>query len=293
MAVSSGTTTRLRVWLLLAPALLLVAGLFVAPLGLGVLESLGFQPYLESWSWTGAHYATLVHDPAVRASLLLTARITVLATGVSVVLALAVAQLVRASRWGRRVLTVLTQAVLPVPHLAGVLAMTLLLAQSGMLSRLAHAVGLAADPQDFPALTQDGFGWAILAEYVWKETPFLTLAVLGALAREVPEFEDVARTLGAGAWHRFSRVTLPLVAPSLAAAAVIVAAFTLGSYEVPALLGRPYPATLPVVAYQRYTDTDLLVRPQAYAIATVLTVVTGLLAWTSLRMTERLTGVRR
>jgi len=39
---------------------------------------------------------------------------------------------------------------------------------------------------------------------------------------------------------------------------------------VPLLLGRPYPATLPVVAYQLYRDTDVTSRPEAMAVAVVI-----------------------
>ena len=48
---------------------------------------------------------------------------------------------------------------------------------------------------------------------------------------------------------------------------MLVLAFTVGSYEVPFLLGRPFPATLPVVAYQQFRDPDLAARPLAMAIA--------------------------
>ena len=51
-------------------------------------------------------------------------------------------------------------------------------------------------------------------------------------------------------------------------------AFAAASYEVPRLLGRPFPATLPVVAFERFQDTDLGVRPEAMAMATILAVLT-------------------
>lgn len=280
----------LGVALLLAPALLIVVGLFGAGLVLGVLTSLGYQPYLDGWSWTTANYTHLLHDPAVRASLVLTVRTAVLATVGCAAGGLVIAMLVQSTRHGRRVLTGLLQVGLPVPHLVGALAMSLLLAQSGLLSRLTHAAGLTGAPADFPALTQDGFGWAILAEYMWKESPFVALVVLSALARGVAPLPDVAATLGAGPWQRFRYVVLPLVTPALAAASVIVFAFTFGSYEVPAVLGRPYPAALSVVAYQRFTDADLSTRPQAFAIGVVIAVVVALLVAASLRLVERLAG---
>lgn len=281
-----------RVALLLAPAFLVVGVLFLGGLGLGVAQSLGYQPYLDDWSWTLRHYTGLVDDPAVRASLGLTARIAVLSTALSAVAGLGIALLIRSTARGRRLITTISQLALPVPHLVGAFAMTLLLSQSGLLSRLAHAVGLTGQPADFPALTQDAFGWAIVAEYVWKESPFVAVVVLAALVREIEAMEDVALTLGARPWQRFRAVLLPLVAPSLAAAGVIVFAFTFGSYEVGAVLGRSFPAPLPVVALQRYSDSDLAIRPQADAISVLIAVVTAVAAWACLRLVDRLTVPR-
>ena len=70
----------------------------------------------------------------------------------------------------------------------------------------------------------------------------------------------------------------------------LVFAFTAGSYEVPYLLGRPYPATLPVVALQDYRDTDLTVRPQAMAVAVVITLLTTVLVIAYLALAKRLSG---
>lgn len=269
--------------LLLAPAAVVVLGLFLAGLALGVAQSLGYQPYLPGWSWSALAYRQLWQDPAVRASLGLTAWLALASTSLAAGLGLALAHLLHTTRRGRRALAALLQIGLPVPHLAGALAISLLLSQTGLLSRLAHAAGWTGAPADFPALTQDRFGWAIVAEHTWKEAPFVALVVLAALTRTAGEFQDVARTLGARPWQRFRHVTVPLVAPSLAAASVVVFAFTIGSYEVPAVLGRPYPAPLSVVAYQRYTDTDLTARPQAFAITVVLAAaVIGLIGFVGL-----------
>ncbi|HEU4675642.1 MAG TPA: ABC transporter permease subunit [Motilibacteraceae bacterium] len=282
----------LRTGLLLAPALLVVVVLFLGGLALGALQSFGYQPFLPGWHWTLSSYTGLWHDPAVRASLFLTLRVSVLATAVSATLAVACALLIRRTRRGRNLLTVLFQSTLPVPHVVGAVAMLLLLGQSGFLARLLHLVGLVGAPASAPALVTDGFGWGILAEYVWKETPFIGVVVLAALSRGVDELEDVGRVLGASAWQRFRSITLPLVAPAVLAGSVIVFAFAFGSYEVPYLLGRTYPATLPVVAYQRFTDSDLTARPEAMAISMVVALVATVLVLAYVRLTESLLGRR-
>lgn len=283
MRLRQGTRTAL----LLAPALLVVMVLFLGGLGLGVAASLGYQPFLPHTPLTLDAYRGLLHDVEVRRSLVLTVRTAVLATGVSSVLAVVGALLLRATRRGRRLATFVFQLNLPVPHLVGAAAMLLLLGQSGLLARVLHAVGLVGAPASAPELTNDAFGWSILAEYVWKETPFIGVVVLAALSAGVEELEGAARTLGAGAWARFRFVVLPVLVPAVVSTSVIVFAFTFGSYEVPLLLGRPFPATLPVVAYQAYSDTDLTARPRAMAIAVVLAVVVTLAVLAYTALTER------
>jgi len=277
-----------RIGLLLAPALLVVGVFFVGGVAQAVAQSFGYQPYLTGARLSPAAYTTLWSDPAVRASLLLTARVAVLSTFAAAVLAVAAALLIRRLGRSRGWVTGLFQANLAAPHLVGALCMMLLLSQSGLLSRLSHALGWTAGPAEFPALTGDWFGWSIIAEYVWKETPFLTVIVLAALTRGVSDLEDAARSLGAGRWQRLTHVTMPILTPSLAAGSVLVLAFAAGSYEVPYLLGRPYPATLPVVALQYDNSTDLSARPEAMAVAVLIAVSTAIVAAAYLTLLTRL-----
>lgn len=277
----------MRTALLLAPALTVVLGLFVTGLALGVAASLGYQPFLPTAEIGLDAYRALLTDVEVRASIALTFRLALLATLISSVLGVLSALALRATRRGRRTATLLFQANLPVPHLVGAAAMLLLLGQSGLLSRVLFALGLVDSPADAPALTDDAFGFAILAEYVWKETVFIGVVVLAALSTGAAALEDAARTLGAGPWQRFRFVVLPLVTPAVVSTSVIVFAFSFGSYEVPLLLGQPFPATLPVVAYQAYSDPDLAARPRAMAIAVVLAVVVSAVVVAYSVLTER------
>ncbi|MGA8847422.1 MAG: ABC transporter permease subunit [Nocardioides sp.] len=277
---------RLRLLALLSPALVVVGVFFVGGVGQAVLQSLGRQPFLGESDWSLDAYRATFADPAFRASLGVTFRVVVLSTAASTALGVALALLVR--RHARGPLTTLLQSSLAVPHLVGALCIGLLLSQSGFISRLGVGAGLVDGAQDFPVLTNDAFGWGIIAEYTWKETPFVAVVALAALTPSVRALEDAARSLGAGRWRRFTSITLPLIAPPVAAASVLVASFAAASYEVPRLLGQSFPATLPVVALQRFQDTDLLVRPQAMAVATILAVLSLVLVAAYLGLVSRL-----
>lgn len=282
-----GLAEPVRIGLLLAPALMVVGVFFVGGVAQAVLQSLGRQPFLGETDWSLDAYRTTFADPAFRASLGLTLRVTVLSTAAATVLGVGAALLVR--RWARGPMTTLLQSTLAVPHLVGALCIGLLLSPSGLVSRLSSSVGQTDGAASFPVLTNDRFGWGIIAEYAWKETPFIAVVALAAMTAHVRDLEDVARSLGAGPLRRLGSVTLPLLAPPVAAASVLVAAFAAASYEVPRLLGQSFPATLPVVALQRYRDTDLLVRPQAMAVATILAVLSLVLVAAYLTLVSRLT----
>jgi putative spermidine/putrescine transport system permease protein len=276
----------LRIALLLAPALTVVVVLFGGGLVQAVAQSLGHRPFLPPQPLSLDAYRALVADPAVRAALGFTGRIGLLSTALAVVLGVAAALAVHRGRH-RRAGAALLQVTLPVPHAVAALAMVLLLGQSGTFSRLAAGTGLVAAPADFPALTQDAFGWGIVASFVWKEAPFVAVVALAALGG-VAEREDAARVLGASAAQRLRHVVLPALAPAVGAAGVLVFAFTVGSYEVPFLLGRPFPTTLPVVAYQLYREPDLASRPLAMAVAVLTAALAGACVLAYLALADRL-----
>lgn len=279
--------------LMLAPAIAVLGGLFAGGLGLALVQSLGYFPPTGERSFTPAHYGRLFFDGEFLASLGLTLTLataaTVLSAAAGFLLALALRELARRHPFFHTLL----QVPLAVPHLAMAVALINVIAPSGLVARLAYAVGLIAGPADFPALINDRYGVGIVIAYVLKETPFIAIMTLAVLLRVGDEYEQAARTLGASAWQRLRFVTLPMVAPATVSAALVVFAFIFGAFEVPFLLGRPYPAMLSVVAQRRYLSTDLTERPEAIALAVIIAVITGGLVWAYARLARALVGGER
>jgi putative spermidine/putrescine transport system permease protein len=263
----------MRLILALTPALAVVVLLFLGGWGLGLAQSLGWQPVLGQSQLTLAAYSNLLRRSDFLASLGLTLWIALASTVLSSVLAVAGALFLRRLVWGRRWATFAFQLNLPIPHAVGAVAMLLLLGQSGFLARLSHLAGLIERPAQFPALLFDPLALGIILEYSWKATTFIGITVLASLLAIGEDYEATAQTLGAGPWQRLRRVILPLISPSLAAAAVLSFAFAVGAFEVPFLLGQRYPSALPVLAYRSYVDVDLNARPEAMAISMVITAI--------------------
>jgi putative spermidine/putrescine transport system permease protein len=262
-----------RIFLLLAPALLLLGGLFLAGLGLGLLRSLRYMPAIGLTEPDLAAYAAILTRPGFLASVALSLWIAGASTLISAGLALSAALLLRQTFPGRGLVGFLFQVNLTVPHVVGALGILYLVSQSGSFARLAHAAGMIAAPADFPALTHDPHAVGIILQYVWKEVPFIGLILLATLQTIAPGHEAAARSLGASPWQTFAHVLLPMLLPALGAASALVFAFALGAYEIPLLLGAHAPEALPVLAWRSFTDVDLASRPEAYAMAMVIALI--------------------
>ena len=266
----------LRLVLLLGPGLAVVLLLFGGGLALGLLQSLGHLPGAGLTRLEPAAFQRVLGDPDFPRSLVLTAYLSGVSTLLAAMAGVAAALVLHRLAGHSRLAHFVFQVPLTVPHLVVAVAMVFLLAPSGLLARLMVLAGLAEGPGDFPLLVHDPWGVGILAAYVWKEIPFIALMVLAALRQSGSELRDVGRTLAAGPWQRFRFITLPTLFPSLGAAALIVFAYTFGAFEVPFLLGRTYPLSLPVWAYRHYSDVDLLARPEGIALGLVIAAVVAL-----------------
>jgi len=277
---------RLKIALLLAPALLVIGVLFAGGLFTAVVQSFGYMPAIGQTDLSLDAYREVLTGEDFLDSLALTVYVAGASTGIATVLAVLAALALRRS--SGRVSSVVFQLPITIPHLVAAVGIALVVSQTGLGARLAAALGLIGEPRDFPALLYDEYSAGIILTYVWKEVPFVALVVLASLRGVAADLEDVARTLGASAWQRFWYVVFPVISPAVVAASLIVFAFTFGAFEVPYLLGKTYPTILPVMAYNEYRDIDLAARPVAMAINVLITLVTAAFAAAYLRLARDL-----
>ena len=277
---------RVKIALLLTPALLVIGILFAGGLFAAVVQSLGYLPALGQTKISLDAYREVLTGEDFVDSFLLTTYVAAASTGISTVLAVLAALALR--RAGGRLSAIVFQLPITIPHLVAAIGIALVISQTGLGARLAAVLGLIGEPGEFPALLYDRYSVGIILTYVWKEVPFVALVVLAALRGVAEELEEVARTLGANAWQRFWYVVFPVISPGIIAASLIVFAFTFGAFEVPYLLGRTYPTILPVMAYNEYRDIELTARPVAMAINVLIALITAVFAALYLRLARDL-----
>lgn len=276
------------VWLVLPTALVLTT-LFAGGFIFGILQSLGFFSVIAgSEERIGFEaYLNAFQNETVRAGIILTFRVAILSTLLSTIIALAISLMISRTKRFQSALIAITQFNIPIPHVVAATGILLTFSQSGIISRLTNHFGITDGSSGFPIVTNDPFGYGIIMSYLWKEVPFLCILILSALRGPVTNLDETAKTLGASYRFRLRKVILPYIFPSILSGTIIVFAFSFGSYEVPYILGQPYPSTVSVVAYQLYTNRDLANRPTAMALATITSVVIGLLVYAYMKLTQQ------
>jgi len=278
---------------LILPALLVVVLLFGGGFFFVAAESFGYSSAAAETGFTFANFFRLFTDREVIAAFYLTLFVTFAATLLSAICGLLTALWLRKKMRKSQLLSALLQFPLAVPHLAVSLLLLNILAPSGIFARFFYLFGLIETPADFPVLVADEYGIGIIFSYVLKETPFIALIVLTVLVRTGDDLEQVARNLGASAIQRFRFVTLPLTAPSLVFSSLIVWVFVFGAFEVPFILGRSYPAMLAVAVQRKFNGTDLTERPEALALAVLMTIITTIFVGVYLRLTKNFVGFEK
>ncbi len=252
----------------LAPVLLIVVGLFGAGLLSAFAESISLP---GAGTLTARYYLGVARDEEFWASLAFSLWVSVASTTMAAAAGVATALILSRLAAGRGLAYALLQVPLAVPHLAMAVAVLMLMAPSGWMARMVAITGWITAPADFPALVYDRYGIGIILAYVAKEAPFIAIVATALLVRVGPQYDRVAATLGASPWQRVRHVTLPMLAPGVVSASLMVFAFVFAAFETPFLLGRRYPAMLSVVAERRYLSLDLNDRPDAIAWALVMT----------------------
>lgn len=115
--------------------------------------------------------------------------------------------------------------------------------------------------------------WAILLAHVFFNYAVVVRTVGGLWSQLDPRQEEAARVLGAGRFAAWRRVTLPALAPAVAAAALMVFLFTFTSFGVVQILGGPAYSTLEVEVYRQ--TAQLLDLPTAAVLTMVQFVAVG------------------
>jgi putative spermidine/putrescine transport system permease protein len=251
-----GLLAGLSLMLLLAPTVIVIIASFTSAF------SLKFPPPGYSTRW---YLALWNESPEIIAAFKLSLQVAAIATGVSVLLAVAAALALarRRESWARAV-----EAVFLSPLMLPTLALGLALL---MLFNLA-GTGLSF--------------WTLVVGHIAITSPYIVRTTTASLVQLDRALLESARSLGASGWFTFRTVTLPLIAPGIAAGAFIAFMYSFDNVAVSLFLSDARSEVLPIRMWH-IIESNLDVR--AAAVSGVLIGATLLL----MLVMERLVGVSR
>lgn len=184
--------------------------------------------------------------------------------------------LTRMRRRPHVILLVLIMSALALSEVIVGFAWSVLLGRAAGISNILVWLGAMDEPQAY----QPSFV-AVLLGLCYIAFPYCILTLYPQLTRLDPEVTEAAQTMGASPWRTFWTVVVPIGRPMIMAGFLLVFVFTLGSYLIPAFLGRPQHWTLSVFISDQATFNANV--PFAAAMALFLTVlslgVVGLVMW--------------
>ncbi|WP_116115862.1 carbohydrate ABC transporter permease [Austwickia chelonae] len=224
-----GLVRRSRPWLLLAPALAILAVLMVWPLGKvvrlsfqdyglrelnrGTTNDIGWRNYAEILG-DGYLWRTVLPNTVVFAAVCV-----VLTVVVGTVVALFLKSLPTSLRF------VLCSAIMvawAVPAITGTYVWVFLFDPGdGLMTHLLGGLGLVETGRTNWFLDRTSFFAIATLNVVHHGFPFVAVTVLAGLLAVPDELYEAARIDGAGAWRQFRHVTLPMLRPLFAVVTIL------------------------------------------------------------------------
>lgn len=259
------------VWglLLLAPALALLAALFAYPLGLSIIGSFTDK----EGTLGGANYRKIFE--LYTGDIVFSGAVCLFTVAVTNVFAVAIGgyltlggspKAVAALRW-------LYRWPLFIPFVVAAQMMRGFLAKNGLMNNSLVTLGLID-----PANTVGLLDWrGVVITFVWKQLPFVTLLVSGAMASLDQSMIEAARNLGAGRVRVLLGIILPQVRGSLLVASVLTFVTLMSVLSVPMMINAAQPTMITVD--MAYRITSLGDYGAANALGVVSYLMTAILAW--------------
>ena len=284
----NGQSTIRERWTLIAPAFVLLLLVIAIPIlrvfWLSFLHAdlVGHQRF----AFAGfAQYERLWNDERWLRALGNTVMFTCSSVAIELLLGLAFALLLHRAFRGRGLVRTLVTLPWVLPTAIMALAWAWIANDSfGVANDLLHKLGLLRAPVAWLGQPATAMATIILAD-AWKTTPFVTLVLLAGLQGIPDSVIEAARLDGLTAWNRLTRVTLPLLLPSILVAGLFRLIQAYGAFDLIYVMtgGGPGGATETVSLYAyrnyfRYLDFGY---GSALAVQAVLLV--ALTAWAIVR----------
>jgi putative spermidine/putrescine transport system permease protein len=274
------TQSRYLSLLLVTPALIIVLALFVYPLGYSLISAFSDKAGVFTLDNFSKAFELYLTDTVF----------TVVIIGVSTALiggvAIAIGGYLTLGENPKAVaiLSWLYRWPLFVPFIVAAQCMRTFLAKNGIMNNTLVSLGILD-----PVATVSFLDWrGIIITFVWKQAPFVTLMVAGAMASLDRSMIDSARNLGASRLRILLEIVVPQVKTTLMVGLILSFVTMMSVLSVPIMISGGTPTMLTVdMAYRINAHGDYGV---ANALGFISYLLTGAAAWLYLRQSMRERG---
>jgi putrescine transport system permease protein len=232
-------------------ALALGLAFFYLPIAILMIYSFNDSQLVSVWGgWSLRWYRSLLDNAAMRDAVWTSVRIAVLSATIATVLGtLAALALVRAGRFrGRTAFAAMLYAPLVMPEVITGLSLLLL----------------------FVAIDVNRGFWTVVAAHTTLTLCFVAVVVQARLIDFDRSLEEAAADLGCPPWRVFATITLPLIAPAIAAGWMLAFTLSLDDLVIASFTTGPGATTLPI---RIYSEVRLGVKPEINAVCAIMIVV--------------------
>ncbi|UPW17901.1 ABC transporter permease subunit [Agarivorans sp. TSD2052] len=256
---------------------LITSGLLLLPLIFGFIDTLlpafGYFPLAGHRSFSFSAWQNLFAQPALWSGIALSLFSGWAATLLSLFSAFWIAMHCYHSAWWR-LLEKSLAPFLAIPHAAMAIALLFLLAPSGWIMRWLSPwlTGFAYPPMW--TTTQDSWGISLILALWIKELPFLLLVVMGACSQlPVKSSLAIGQSFAYSAAQVWRSVLIPQLLKRIRLPLFAVLVFSLTVVDVAQIIGPSHPATLGLLVWQWFSDSNIEMRLTGAAGALLLLVV--------------------
>jgi putrescine transport system permease protein len=235
------------------------------PIAILVIYSFNASRLVTVWAgWSLTWYRELLHDDAILQAAWASLRIAALsATAATVLGTLAAVALTRMGRFrGRLLFSGMVYAPLVMPEVITGLSLLLL----------------------FVALNVDRGFWTITMAHTTLTLCFVTVIVQSRLISFDRSLEEAAMDLGCPPLKTFLTITLPLIAPAIAAGWMLAFSLSLDDLVIASFTTGPGATTLPI---RIYSEVRLGVKPEINAVCTIMIAIVAVGTIASSLMAKR------
>lgn len=283
---------RMLPYILVSPLVVFIGALSFVPTADTTVEAFfRVMPLNPPAQFTGfGNFRALFANPVILTSWVNTAVYTALGVVASVVLGTFIAVALRRRFRFRGV--VLALVVLPwaLPAVVEAVVWSWIYNPTfGVMNSALHSVHAIGKYHTWLGL--DRWITVVLIELVqvWQITPLSALIILAALSAIPPNLYEAARVDGAGAMQSFRRISLPLIRPALAVAAVQALVLSLNIFDQVYILNGIAPLGSSVMLQTYVTTFSNLNFGGGYALSLLVTLATAVLSMALLGLLYRRT----